>query len=196
MKKQWSNRFWQVVVPALLIVNILLVWQNLTLRNRLEAGLSNPTAMSIAHPEAGVPLPPISALSLDKEIRLELEFKGEQSLLLYFSPQCSICAKQFPLWKELAEKLPPSVNVLLMAPDRFSEKEIRDFCASFGFQSQEVFLLPEESRAGLNLSGTPISMAVSSQGRVEKAWVGGWAPDTVQEVADFFGLELETPSPF
>lgn len=196
MKKQWRNRSWQVVVPALLVVNILLVWQNLVLRSRLVSGSPSHSVSPADFPERDILLPRIHVMALDGSGPQDLDFKGERTLILYFSPKCAICKKQFPLWKELAGKLPHSVKLLLMTPDLFSREEVSEFCASFGLESQRIVLLAEETTAELKLSVTPISMAVNSEGRVDKVWVGGWRSDTIQEVADYYGIGFEIPSPF
>lgn len=184
MSSRWGNRLWFAIVPLLLLVNCLLILQNLTLRNRLAG--SEPSR-DYLRPRQGELLPAVTAFGLyeTKEHRFDFEGGGE-SLLLYFSPRCPVCTRQFVIWKRLYETMPISIKVYLFVSDIFPRDEIKQYLERMGVASREVFILPKESRVGLKLGATPITVAVKSTGEAERVWVGGWLPETVQEVADYF----------
>jgi hypothetical protein len=55
----------------------------------------------------------------------------------------------------------------------------------------ETYSKPTEAFvSSLGLGSTPQTIVISSQGKIEKNWIGAYGDDTKKEVEDYFGVVL------
>lgn len=192
-------RYVAILWLLLLTSNIALLIQNLQLRNEINS-FQMLAAGEIATPDTlllGDTVPSLKLGTLEGKA-FEIEYlQGKKFLLLYFSPECIICTKQFPLWLELAQKLQGSgYQVVALVSDQFTKKEVKDYLEAVPKPRMPVLFADGIARQVLKLGPTPNSIVIGDGGLIIKVWLGGWRPNTQSDVSRFFGVALTSASPF
>jgi thiol-disulfide isomerase/thioredoxin len=159
-------------------LGILLAASNFTLarENRRLTGLAHYYA-SLRHTPEGVALPDLSGKDRDgRDLTISYKDVNQETLLLVFSPTCPHCKRNWPVWLDLARgaggKRVVFVNVGGALP--------ADFAQVYSFDSAAVMAeTSPESILKYSFLETPITIAVSPDGRSEKVSSGELGPADV-----------------
>jgi peroxiredoxin len=119
-------------------------------------------------PEVGEPAPEVRLPDLEgRGVSLE-DFRGEETLVLFFSPGCGYCHEMLPDLKEWEAAPPEGAPGLLVVSDGTVEEN-----EAFGFSSPVVldndFAVSDAFGAG----GTPSAVLVDAEGRIASEVVVG-----------------------
>jgi peroxiredoxin len=171
----------------LVAVNLLLVKQNFGMRRQLtdRATALSPTARSLKEGE-------VVALLSGSDLNgqpFQLKYKNDerQYLLMYFSPSCTFCVQQAPLWRDVLNKIDSSrFAVVGIVSDREDKKAVFTHADELGYFKTRtplpVVFVSNESLAGYKLMATPTTLLINGAGSVEHVWVGKWDQARVDEV--------------
>lgn len=103
---------------------------------------------------------------------------GRSTVLLLFSPNCSFCASNLPLWaairKEIDSRKYRVVTLATTAASVYSPKNIVDKMIPYRKSLGDDVLVVENPKAlrRNKLSTVPQTVIIDTDGRVERIWVG------------------------
>jgi peroxiredoxin len=179
-------------VAALLIlglsgVNLLLAKQNLAMRKQLRARAEavNPATQSLREGEVVASIP---GTGLDgRPYEMNYNKDERKRLILFFSPSCTYCVQQAPLWRNILNKVDSSrVEVLGLVSDKLDKQEVYTHAEELGYFKTKaplpIIFASNESLARYRLVATPTTLLVSKTGVVEHVWVGKWDETKTTEV--------------
>lgn len=166
------------VALAVVVTNILLIRQNLALREELQAVQASPAL------KPGDRIAPFSAPSLGGEL-LQVDFNGSvrHRVFLHLSSACPYTDVQFPYWCRMIESADLKRFEIVGMVDEGEDP----FQVSAYLQSQAcdvsfpVIRFDRGLAQELQLSISPSTLIVDPKGMVEKSWSGMWHRDEVQE---------------
>jgi peroxiredoxin len=172
------------MVFILAVSNVLLLRQNLQLRNLLK--MFEPERL-----KAGDKLESFSALGLHGE-NIAINFAGDspKRVLLFLSSDCPYCREQFGYCKRIIDMAP--VKVVAVAMNSEDRSNLAAYLNSMGCptdsKSFSVALIPEEVRQKYKFSITPTTLVVSSDGKADAVWNGVLKPPDVEAASAILGL--------
>jgi len=176
-----------VMVVILAVSNVLLLRQNLQLRNLLKK--FEPDRL-----KAGDKLESFSALGLDGE-KIAINFAGDapRRVLLFLSSDCPYCRDQFGYWKRIIDMAPvKGFQVVAVAMNSEDRSKLVAYLNSMGCppdsRSFSVALIPEEVRQKYKFSITPTTLVISSDGQADAVWNGMLKPPDVEVASAMLGL--------
>ena len=190
-KKLVRTGFW-VMLAALAASNVLLIRQNLQMRLALER-------LRPQNAEAGDKVPPFVAPALDGDtVRVEYTGGGRKTLLFFFTPTCPYCRQQFAFWREILNRAEERrYDVIGPVADSEDKVKLREYLRAMGCGSDSeaplrVALIPKAVRSSYKLSATPVTLLVSGDDTVERAWTGVWTDTELGDVNAALGVNLAT----
>ncbi len=71
-----------------------------------------------------------------------------------------------------------------------SEKDLPDYITSKDFHFPVLTRLSLDTLKTYKLGGTPQTLVISSEGRVQKTWMGAYMGDTKKDIEAFFNVRL------
>ncbi len=170
------------------IVNVLLIRQNLDLRQQLAAGARTlDLTTNVLKP--GDVVAPVTATDLDGQpYQLEYKKGGRHHLLLFFSPNCPYCEQQSPLWRDLLDKVDRNrFTVIGVVSDKENRRLVSAHADGAGYFKTKtplpVLFFNDESLGSYKLTATPTTLLIDEDGKVEHSWVGKWDESRSMEVA-------------
>jgi peroxiredoxin len=176
------------LILALIIVNLLLLKQNFDIRQQLadQKKTVNPPVSSLKDGESVTSLAGLDLNGQPDEVKYKED--GRQHLLLYFSPNCTYCVQQAPLWREMLNKVDSSrFEVLGIVSDKEDKSAVFTHAEELGYFKTKtqlpVLFVPNETLARYKLMATPTTLLISDTGNVEHVWVGKWDETKANEVA-------------
>lgn len=175
------------MVIILAVSNILLLRQNLQLRNLLKS--FEPDRLN-----AGDKLEPFSALGLHGEnIAINFASDAPRRVLLFLSSDCPYCREQFGYWKRIIDVAPfKGFQVVAVAMNSEDRSKLAEYLKSMGCPTDSkrftVALIPEEVRRKYKFSVTPTTLVVSSDGKADAVWNGILRPSDVEAATAILGL--------
>jgi hypothetical protein len=184
--KYYGLVLWAMVM-ILVVSNVLLLRQNLQLRNLLKQ--FQPDRLS-----AGDKLEPFSALGLHGEnIAINFASDGPRRVLLFLSSDCPYCREQFGYWKRIIDVAPlRGFQVVAVAMNSEDRSKLAEYLNSMGCPTESkrftVALIPEEVRRKYKLSITPTTLVVSSDGKADAVWTGILKPSDVEAASAILGF--------
>ena len=188
-KKLVRTGFW-VMLVALAASNVLLIRQNLQMRLALER-------LRPRNAEAGDIVPPFVAPALGGDpVRVEYTGGGRKTLLFFFTPTCPYCHKQFAFWREVLNRAEERrYDVIGLVADSEDKVKLHEYLRAMGCGSESetplrVALIPKAVRSSYKLSATPVTLLVSGDGTVEKAWTGLWTNTELDDAGAALGFNL------
>lgn len=112
-----------------------------------------------------------------KGTRVQVTYNGSTKYLLYFfSPQCSVCDEQFPIWNRIAVTaktkgyLPLGIS---LKPKDITEEKLKGTDYKF-----DILIIPSEAiQRAYRIIAEPVVMVVSAQGTVDWVYYGGLTQD-------------------
>lgn len=174
------------LILALVIVNILLLMQNLSLRRQLNsAGRIDASANAL---KPGELVKPITGTDLNGQLyQVQYSNDGRKQLLMFFSPSCPYCVEQGPIWRDVLNRIDSNrINVVGIVGDREDKLDVAKHANVLGYFKTRVALpivtVSNETLANYKLTATPTTLLIDSNGRVEHAWVGKWDETKTAEV--------------
>jgi peroxiredoxin len=176
------------LIVFLCIVNLLLIKQNLDLRQRLKAG-ARTIDLTTNFLQPGDIVTAVTATDLDgRPYQLDYKKDGRQRLLLFFSPNCPYCQQQSPLWRDLLDKVDSNrFTVVGIVSDREDKRSVSAYADGAGYFKTKtplpLVVFDSESLGNYKLTATPTTLLINEDGRVEHAWVGKWDETKTIEVA-------------
>ncbi|HXQ69098.1 MAG TPA: TlpA disulfide reductase family protein [Pyrinomonadaceae bacterium] len=176
------------VILLLAIINVLLIRQNLDLRQQLAAG-GRTLDLTTNVLKPGDVVATVTATDLDgRPYQLEYKKDGRHRLLLFFSPNCPYCEQQSPLWRDLLNNVDKDrFNVVGVVSDREDRQSVAAHAELAGYFTTKtplpVVFFDNESLGSYKLTATPTTLLIDEDGKVEHAWVGKWDESRVMEVA-------------
>jgi peroxiredoxin len=183
-----SWRFARCFIVVLLGVNLLLIRQNLGLRQQLaKFALSGEVATNSL--KAGETVPPFTGLDLKgKPYQIEYKKEGRQHLFLFFPPSCSYCDQQAPQWRELLDKIDSNLFTISgVVNDKEDKPSTIARAQALGYLDAKtplpITFASEAMLKSYKLAATPTTLLVDDKGKVEGAWVGLWDETTADEIA-------------
>ncbi|MFV0389146.1 MAG: TlpA family protein disulfide reductase [Pyrinomonadaceae bacterium] len=169
---------------ALIIVNAGLIIQNRRLSSIIDE--LHPTEI-----ETGDAIKGFEANTLDGRIvNINFGKSGVQSVLLYFQPSCGFCKKQMPNWKTLIDNAEPSrFRIKLITADS-NVDSVRNYLSEYGINEQDALIVSSDFVKDVNLNGTPTTVVLDSEGKVEHRWIGLWKQKDMAEAEAVFKLKF------
>ena len=167
----------QVLLGVLLVVSLLLLRQNLGLREILAN--RNPE-----HLEAGDLVEPFTAQSFDGEITVSYGTQERAKVFLFLSPDCVYCDKQMPYWRQLVDQIDDKkFEVYTIARDSESLGQLHDYIVSEQLDLVPTILAPDRVWRAYKLWGTPTTLVISQDGSVIQSWRGLWGMEVQEEAS-------------
>lgn len=192
-KKLFKSAPW-VMLALVAAANLLLIRQNLQLRQALERYQPRQLA-------AGEQVPSFSADGLDGAPVNVTYDGGRKKVLLYFTPPCPYCRQQFAYWREMLERVDAGrFEVVGLVARNEDKARLEEYLRAVGCGADSptplrVALVTKQVQEAYKLSGTPATVIVSADGRVEKAWPGRWSEAEAPEAGALLGVNF-TPRQF
>lgn len=176
-----------MLILALVVINVLLLVQNLSLRKQLtSAGRIEASANAL---KPGEIVTSITGKDLNGQpYQVEYVNGGRKQLLMFFSPSCPYCVQQGSGWRDVLNQIDSNrFNVVGIVGDREDKQEVTQHADGLGYFKTKVALpvvaVNSETLARYKLTATPTTLLIDSSGRVEHAWVGKWDEAKTAEVA-------------
>ncbi|HEV2707556.1 MAG TPA: hypothetical protein VGV59_16685 [Pyrinomonadaceae bacterium] len=73
-----------------------------------------------------------------------------------------------------------------------NKDKLKEYLKSVGSDSMRLALASPKDISSYKLSKTPLTLLVSNDGTIEKAWVGLWDDESLAEASSAFGIEFNT----
>lgn len=175
------------MVIILAVANVLLLRQNLQLRNLLKK--FEPDRL-----KAGDKLESFSALDLRGEnIAIDFANDAPRRVLLFLSSDCPYCRDQFGYWKRIIDMAPvKGFQVVAVTMNSEDRSKLTAYLTSMGCPTDSntfrVALIPEEVRQRYKFSITPTTLVVASDGKADAVWNGLLKPSDVEAASTILGL--------
>lgn len=178
-----------VLIVGLIAINLLLAKQNLGMRQQLraQADAVSPARQSLKEGEI---VSPIVGRSLDgRPYELNYGKDERKHLLFYFSPSCTYCVQQAPLWRDTLNKVDGNrVEVVGIVSDKLDKQAVTTHAEELGYFKTKaplpVIFATNETLVRYKLVATPTTLLISNNGTVEHVWVGKWDETKTAEVAE------------
>lgn len=136
----------------------------------------------------GSTVPAIDARDAYKNTaKLTYESDGPPTVLYVFSPSCIWCSRNLDSVKTLAKSLKGTHRFATIS---LSEDKLQEYIAEKDFQFPVYAGLTPKTLMAYKLGGTPQTMVLSSDGRVQKNWMGAYAGETKSEIESYFNIQL------
>lgn len=178
-----------LLIVGLIAVNVLLAKQNLAMRQQLsaQANAINPAGQSLKEGEV---VTDIAGVGLDgRPYELNYGKDERKHLLFFFSPTCTYCVQQAPLWRDVLNKVDGNrVEVLGLVSDRLDKQAVYSHAEELGYFKTKaplpVVFATNETLTRYRLVATPTTLLIDKNGTVEHVWVGKWDETKTVEVAE------------
>lgn len=157
-----------MVLIALAVADGLLIRQNMQMRRSLAA-------YSPKQLEVGPQVRPFTATALDgSAFGVSYTGAGPKKVMFYFTRTCPFCRQQFATWRRILERVDAGrfevIGLVDVAEDRPRlEEYLRAVgCGADSPTPLRVAFLPKDVRRDYMLTATPVTLLVSSDGKVEQ----------------------------
>ncbi len=162
-KLNWYSVFLHLILIAFAVQIVFLTRENRALR----------AALTPAPPpqlEVGELLEPLAVVDLDGR-KSELDFSGEQNVLMVFTTRCPYCAQNQPAWNELYARFQDRYRVLGIAVG--DVESVKTYAEKQGLSYPVV--VPADAMSfpkSYKIPSVPTTVLVGADGRVKKVWNG------------------------
>jgi hypothetical protein len=138
-----------------------------------------------AQPRPGTIAPPLVVKSLAGQ-SVEVTFGEQPTILYYFSPSCGWCERNWLNIKTLIAGTEGRYRFIGLS----TTGDITAYLAKRGLSFEVYTGLSLEAARAYHFGGTPHTVVVRADGRVERAWAGAFASVQQLEVERAFGIVL------
>jgi hypothetical protein len=138
-------------------------------------------------PRIGVVVQPIDARTADAQLA-HIAYASERvpTILYYFSPRCGWCERN---WDSVAAlQRATGGRYRFVAVTTAGEAERRERAA--GLPVPTYWRLSDDDRRAYQLSGTPHTLVISTEGRVINSWPGAYIGGTKTKLERYFQVSL------
>lgn len=174
-----TSRWMPWMTSGLLAVSVAInVLQAIRLRATSEEGQApNHVGETVA------PFTVVDRSAKQVEVRFDT---GRPTVLYYFAPTCGWCERNWDNVRELARASAGRYRVVAIT----KENSIDEFLRTHDLPFEVYGGAPEQTRRALSLTGTPVTVVVSPQGRVSHEWAGAFSHTSQQEIQSLFDVHL------
>jgi peroxiredoxin len=109
------------------------------------------------------------------------------TVLYVMSPQCAWCKRNVENIKFLAKNTRDRYRFIGLS---LSENNLRDYLSRNDLGFPVYTNLSRNTQSVYKLGGTPQTIVVSADGRVQKKWMGAYADDVQREIEEYFHTRL------
>ena len=103
---------------------------------------------------------------------------GQPRLIFFMSTHCGYCAKNMPIWTQIAQKVGRDHTLFLLGnPEEM--KEVPGYLAKYGLNGFPAAFADQDILGRYYMKLVPRTLLVSSSGKVEKVWRGAVTSDDV-----------------
>ncbi len=185
-RKYRENTLHVVIITALLIVSAAInVFQNRKI-TQLRSAIA--ILKSEGQLALGSTVPSIDARDENKNsARLSYVEGGPPTVLYVFSPQCGWCTRNLDSIKALAKGINGSYRFAAVS---LSEEKLQEYITEKDFKFPIYTGLSISTAKAYKFGGTPQTLVISSDGRVQKNWMGAYAGATKSEIEEYFHITL------
>lgn len=188
-----------LLLLALGILNLLLIRQNFNLRKQLNAPGKIEASANALKPGEVMSIPIAGTDLKGQPYQMNYEEDGKRHLLLFFSPSCSYCIQQGPIWANLLNVIDSNrFEVVGIVGDREDKQKVANHAAGLGYFKTRLVLpivsVSDEVLTRYKLTATPTTLLIDNTGKVEHTWVGKWDKSKIAEVAAAVDIGLDLPN--
>jgi hypothetical protein len=183
-KSRWTSGDWaSVVLPFILVASLA--------ANVLQFRRTNRSA-SVVAPAVGQVMSPLRVRDTSGAWAL-IDYRGDRTVVYFFSPSCIWCKVNRPIIKELAEQKKHEFQFLAVSatPKGLGEwlKSDYHWPAVYSFDSPS-------SGIEYGMTTTPLTLVLARGGRVLGSWKGPYVGAQRKSIERFFSVRLVAePSP-
>jgi peroxiredoxin len=112
---------------------------------------------------------------------------GPSTVLYVFSPQCGWCNRNLASVKTLAKSINGSYRFATIS---LSEDKLQEYMTQKDFQFPVYAGLSINTARAYKFGGTPQTLVISSDGHVQKNWMGAYMGETKREIETYFNVQL------
>jgi hypothetical protein len=165
-----------IAMVVLVVINFMLIQQNRALKT--YAG----TSKSYTQLQPETMLPPLDGTDPDgKKVSVGYEQENRKTLMLVFSPRCRACNENMPNWQALLKKIDRNayrvVAVSLMADGA------GEYLERYGIDNLiTIAEIDPADKATYNLTLTPQTVLIDSDGKAEKVWLGILGDEKIADI--------------
>jgi thiol-disulfide isomerase/thioredoxin len=182
-----SNSIW-IIGIALVVCNVLLVTQNLELKNKIEILTEAPKI------KIGEQFGELKATDAENNF-VTLTSENAKKVILFTSTSCPYCKKQNPYWMQLVNQLDlQKYEIVEMFNDSEERQTVSDYLKSIGhFDNSKVKILfsNSENLKKFKLNLTPTTLVLDKEGNVEKIWSGLWDKSKADDANSYFNTTIQ-----
>jgi len=165
VKTQLNRMVRNGLTPAMITLLLASTALNVVQAKRLGLFAAAPTV----HPEPGTPAHPILGKTLDGR-PAEITFGEEPTILYYFSPQCTWCEANWLNIKALQAGTEGKYRFIGLS----TTPDIKSFMQNHGLSFEVYSNLTPETLSAFSFGGTPHTVVVGEDGRVQYTWMGAY----------------------
>lgn len=130
---------------------------------------------------------PVTVSTLEGQ-RVELYIgKGQPTLLYVFSPRCGWCTRNRDNMVELEAQLRDRYR---FAGISLSERGLEEYLTENPLPFKVYKNPSAETLLGYAMGGTPQTILISSDGKIQRVWSGAYAGETAKEIEQTLGVRL------
>lgn len=182
-KQKFSFGLWGIIV-LLLFCNILLILQNIQIRNQLSK------------------FEPVKVIKGEKilafqgkdlsgnNVKINYSEGKKKQVLLFFRTNCGFCHKQMTNWKKLFESAEKQKYKFTAITTDKDIKAIGKYLRKYNSEDWDVMIVDEKQAKKAKLLATPITIVVNNDGEIEKAWNGLWQKNDVISASEYFAIKF------
>jgi peroxiredoxin len=174
------------VVTAALVVSIML---NVVLAHRFRS-LTSAQSRRVADRllKIGSTVPSIAAKRLNgQQDAISYEGTNQATVLYFFAPPCSWCARNMDNFKTLEGKERSKYRFIGLA---LSDEGLAEYVTKNGLTLPVYSGLSPETLKTYKLGSTPQTIVISPAGRVLQDWAGAYVGDQKSQIEAFFHVNL------
>lgn len=173
-----------LVSCLLLIVNISLIYQNLSLRSEIERNAP-------PLPREGDLLTAFHAKDLDgNDAKIDFRDGKRKTVLLFFKSTCSFCKEQMRYWDRLIATADREKFSIAAVTTESNSQAVKDYLESYGAIEWRVLRIKSEDAQIAKFSQTPITIVIDNEGKIEKSWPGRWQNKIVDIAGKYFSVDF------
>jgi len=176
-QNRYLNAVLVVLVLALVVISGLLIRQNRELKSMLAAQhadqFEDVPQLELGEVVQGFTLPELDGSPTE----LDYSQSGSETLLLFFSPDCPACNRNFPNWQEI-ESAGRRENRRVVFVSTVDEEKTRQYVADKQLRS-EVLIGNPDVLARYKIARIPTTVQVDAGGVVSGVWIGVLPEDVV-----------------
>lgn len=166
--KNWSHITLVVITVVLLTLNIFLINQNNQLKQAVQRS-------KLLITDEGYKFSGLKIKGWDgNEENIDFSDSSPKTLLLVFNTSCEYCVQEYSHWKELVGNLDKDHWRVFAVTSEDDLDKIKKHAEEHKIDNVKFGSISGEDMGRARMRYTPMTLAVSETGEVEKVWPGLW----------------------